>query len=177
VKEQVIDRLARAYVSFLFVLEILLFSLSLLLHLGVVLSGRNEPYAHYAAILFRGAVMVGIPVTAFIRDGQWLQQVKSCPEWMWKGGLTTGGYSLFTACTLMLAGPPLSERAFTLSGFPLGFEAISLCILYSVLHSEYLEKSQVVRRALHSFVFVSIGIILFLASRAGYLPHPNAREH
>jgi hypothetical protein len=171
-----IARLAFVYVRFLLVLEILLFAASLLLHLSVFITGPNEAYAKYGLPLFRGTVIVGVPVAAFIRDGlRWMNQIKTCPKWMWKGALTFGVYALLIACveSIFSQGTSLSEQPMTVSGFPLGFDAISLCILRSVLWSGYLEKSEVVRRALHSVAFVSLGVIVFLAYRAGYLHHPR----
>jgi hypothetical protein len=169
-----IARLTYIYVRSLLVLEVLLFAASLLLHLSVFILGTNEAYAKYGLPLFRGTVIVGVPVIAFAKDGMWKNQIKSCPKWMWKGALILGVYALLIACvqTIFSQGTSFSEQALTVSGFPLGFDAISLCILHSVLWSDYLEKSEVVRRATHSVAFVTLGVIVFLAYRAGYLHHP-----
>ena len=161
----------------LFVLETLLFAASLLLHLSVFITGPNESYARYGLPLFRATVIVGIPATAFVKDGLWKDQIKSCPKWLWKGALTLGVYALLIACaqTIFSEGT-LFEQTLTVSGVPLGFDAISLCVLYSVLWSDYLEKSEVVRRAMHSVALVTLGLIVFLAYRAGYFQHPRTTE-
>jgi len=105
-----------------------------------------------------------------------MDQIKSCPTWMWKAALILGVYGLFILClqAIFPQGTSISDQALTISGFPLGFDAISFCILYSVLRSGYLDKSEVVRRALHSVIFVALGVTAFLAYRAGYLHHPNS---
>jgi hypothetical protein len=70
-------------------------------------------------------------------------------------------------------GPSLFDRNLIVSGFPLAFDAISLCILSSVLWSGYLERAEVTRRAMYSAAIVSLGVAVFLAYRAGYLRHPK----
>jgi hypothetical protein len=167
---------AYAYVRLLLALELLLFTASLLLHLSVFV-GAKTPYAVYGVMLFRGTVIVGVAVTAFIKDGlTWMDQIKSCPRWMWKGALTLGVYGLLIVCLQMIfpQGPSLSDQSLTVSGFPLGFDAIYLCILYSVLWAGYLDKSEVLRRTLHSVILVALGVIGFAAYRAGYLHHPES---
>jgi hypothetical protein len=169
-----IVRSAYAYVRLLFALELLLLIASSLLHLSIFM-GVKGSYAAFGPPLFRSAVIVGFPVLAFVKDSlRWVDQIKSCPKWMWKGALSLGVYALLTPFlqALLPRGPSLSEWSLMDSGFPLGFEAISLCILYSVLWAGYLEKGEVVRRALHSVVIVVVGVIVFLAYRAGYLRRP-----
>ena len=165
-----IVRSAYAYVRLLFALELLLLVASLLLHLSVFM-GAKEPYLGFGAPLFRAMVVVGLPVFAFIKDSlRWVDQIKSCPEWMWKGALSIGVYGLLTPFLQALFP---QGQSLMWSGFPLGFEAISLCILYSVLWAGYLEQSDVVRRASHSLVIVAVCVIAFLAYRAGYLCRPG----
>jgi|SRR5271165_104558 len=167
-----IARLAYAYVGLLFLLGTLLFTASLLLHVTLFMVGSPKIYAEYGLMLFRGGVVVEIPVFAFLKDGlRWMDQIKSCPKWMWRTALAIGLYSLLTFFFPQDA--PLSESPLILSGFPLGFEAIALCILYSVLWSGYLEKPVVVRRALHSIIIVAVVVTAILAYRAGYLGHPQ----
>ncbi len=168
--------LAYAYVRLLLVLEILLFVASLLLHMSVLI-GAKVPFAEYGLILFRGTVIVAVPVAAFIKDSlRWTEQIKTCPRWIWMTALGLGLYGILTFCALAISAPKgasLTDMALVLSGFPLGFDAISFCILYSVLWRGYLEGPEVVRRALHSVLFVAFGVTMFMAYRAGYLHHHN----
>lgn len=167
-------RLAYAYVRLLWVLEVVLFAASLLLHLSVFITGTTELYAAFGLMLFRATVIVGVPVIGFTK-GRWTDQIKTCPKLMWKCSLILGVYALFLIFLAIIfpQGTSLSEDAFTLSGVPLGFDAISLCV-YSVLWSGYLEKSEVVRQALYSVAFVGLTVIMFLFYRAGYLHHPRS---
>ena len=171
-------RLAYAYVRTLLVLETLLFAASVLLHLSVFITGPNQSYTKFGLPLFRATVIVGVPVIAFVRDGLWKNQIKSCPRWMWRGALIVAVYALLITVAQMIfsGGASFSEDALAVTGFPLGFDVISLCILHSVLWSDYLEKSEIVRRAMHSVALVALGLIVFLAYRAGYLHHPRTTE-
>ncbi len=174
-KESVATRFAYAYISLLLVLESLLFISSLSLHLSVLLGTRGL-FAEFGTVLFRGTFIVGVPVIAFINDSlRWRDQLRTCPIWMWKAALTLGVYSLFVLClqAFFPEGASFSEQALAVSGFPLGFDAIALCIIYSVLWSGYLMKSDIAKGAGKSLLMVLLGIGAFLAYRAGYLRHPK----
>jgi len=147
-------------------------------------TGPSDPpwWKHYVAFglpLFRATVIVWIPMAVFIKDSlKWTDQIRSCPKWMWKTALAFGLYGIFIAVlqAVFPQGDSFSEQALTVSGFPLGFDAIALCILCSVLRSDCMEKSEVVRRATLSIVLATVGVILFLAYRAGYLHHLGPTE-
>jgi len=171
-------RLAYAYVRVLFILETMLFTGSLLLQASVIAGGK-EAGAEYGPILFRGTIIVGVAATAFIKDGlKWIDQIKSCPPWMWKGALILGVYGLLLLClpAIFPAGPSLPDETLTVSGVPLGFDAIYICILCSVLWSAYLDKSEVIKRVQKSIIVVAFGAVAFLPYRAGYLPRPNTHK-
>lgn len=171
-RKSMIVRLAQVYVRTLFMVEVLLFAASLLLHLSVFIVGQTQAYAKFGMPLFRATVIIGIPVTAFVVDGNWLNQIKICPKWMWKGSLTIGIYALLITCVqTVFSEGAFFEQALAVSGLPLGFDAISICVLNSVRRPDYLKQSEIVRRALHSVVFAALGVIVFLAYHAGYLHH------
>ena len=168
------ERLAYMYVRLLLLIETLLFTSSLALHMSVLIGARTA-YSEYSLTLFRGTVIVGVLAGAFIKDGlQWMNQVKSCPEWMWRVALSLGGYVLLVGFleALVRSGVSFSEHALTLSGLPLGIDAIYSCILYSALRPAYLNKSEVVDRARNSLIVIILGVIVFSAYSAGYLRHP-----
>jgi hypothetical protein len=176
-QESMIVRSAYSYVRLLFALESLLITASLVLNVNVFFMGATPANFKYALVLFRGAVIVGIPVVAFIKDSvRWVDQIKSCPRWMWKGALILGIYGLLTFLVLVFFRQGSSSEidpTFMISGFSLGFDAISICILYSVVWKGYLEKAEVVRRTFHLLVIVGVGAIGFLVYRTGYLHHPT----
>jgi hypothetical protein len=173
--ERLVIRVAYAYVSFLFALEVLLFTLSALLHV-TVLMGARQPFQEFNAMLFDGSVVVGVLIIAYIKNGlMWRNQIKSCPAWMWKAALILGGYALVTIFLepIFPEGDSYCQRPLVMSSFPVGFDAISFCVIYSVLWSGYLSKSEVSKRTGHSLLMLAYGVIVFLAYRAGYLHHPS----
>ncbi len=105
-------RFAYAYVWLLLVLDSLLFIASCLLHLSV-LFGTRSLFAEFGPALFRGTVIVGVPVVAFIKDNfRWRDQVKTCPGWMWNTTFALGVYSLAILCLQVFfpEGPSISDH-------------------------------------------------------------------
>jgi hypothetical protein len=157
------------------VMEGLLFTASLLLHVSVLL-GERAIYAEYGFILFRCTVVVGIPVVPFIKDGlRWIDQIKSCPKWMWKLVLSLWAYALLIAVFEVIfgQGASFSDRAWSVSGLPFGFDVLCFCVLYSVLVSGYLEKSEIIRRTWTSVGWAFFeGAVLF-GYHIGFLHYPT----
>jgi hypothetical protein len=168
--------LAHVYLRFLLALLSLLSAASLLLHL-TALFGAKWPSAAYGLPLFRATIVVGISVAPFIKDSfGWMDQIKSCPAWMWKAAVSLGVYALFVVCLRVVFpdGPSMADQTWVITGFPLGFDAINLCILYSVVRAGYLRESEIVSRARNSALVVAACIMVTPAYRAGYLPHPQS---
>ena len=161
---------ARGYVVVLIALQLLLLLSSLQLHITVLI-GAPTPFEAHGLTVFRAAVVVTIPVFAFIRD-YWTDQIKNCPRWMWKTALALGIYGLLSMVLLLWHRTDWAA-AVVLSGFPLGFEAISFCVLYPVIWQRYLSESEVERRALHSIGMIALMAFGFFAYQAGYLRHPT----
>ncbi len=159
-----IYRFGYAYALLLMALGVVFFTVSMLLHISVLI-GAKEPFAEFGMIFFRGSIIVGALAAAFLKDGlRWIDQIKSCPEWFWKGALALGLYGIAMTCLQMLFvhGPSFSDLRLALSGFPLGVDAISFCIFYSVLWSGYLDKSEFIKRAGASVVMLAMCIMVFL---------------
>lgn len=165
-----IDRVAYGYVRVLFALELLHFPASLLLHLSMIL-GVKVYCSEWPAVLYGvvgGSILLWGAAVAFTERGAWKRQIESCPTWMWGTALALGVYAL---CTFPLG----VSRGLPLSSMPMAFDAIGICILYSVLWSGYLDRSKVAKKALHSIFFVALVLTGFVAYRAGYLPQPHKR--
>jgi hypothetical protein len=84
---------------------------------------------------------------------------------MWKVALTVMVYGLFIACLKVIfpGRDSLSDQIETVSVILLGFDAIYLCILYPVLWLDYLDKTEVIKRAIYALIFVSLTGVAFLA--------------
>ncbi len=166
-------RMAYSYVRLLLALEVLLFALSLLLHITVLIVGVDGKYELYGRILGGVAIVVGICAFAFINDSlMWMGQIKTCPRWMWRTALAL---SLYAICIwlvqfLLLHDAPDGSMAIVISAFPIPLNAISCCVLYPVLRRRVLSDWQVVKRARNSTILFALIAATFLVYRAGYLP-------
>jgi hypothetical protein len=165
-------RIAYGYAYMLLAAGALCFVLSLILH-SAVLMGLKAPFATYDVALCGAVVIVGILSSAFLKDGfMWMQQIKSCPKWMWRTALVLGFYTLLFGpfyAAASRSGPFWKHLA--VSGVPIGFEAILFCILYSAIRSKYLNEAELAKGAGRSLLMTGFGLAMFLAHRAGYLPH------
>jgi hypothetical protein len=168
-------RLARGWALLLFGVEVILFAASLVLNVSVLMGGKT-PFTNYGFSLFRAAVFAGLSVPAFLKDGlKWVNQIKTCPRWMWIATLSIAGYSLIAFCLQMMlpAGPSILDQSLAWAAFPLGLEAISCCILYSVLWSDYLTEAEFKKRAVASLGFMIVVSGIVIAVRTGVLPHSS----
>ena len=166
-----IERFFAVYVRTLFVIEVLLFASSLLLHVAELV-WVNKPirFEHCSVMLFAATWMMGFAITPFRKrsNWEWVNEIKQCPEWMWKGALGFGIYTFVVAGTALLNGArPGSE---TISAFLIAFNAISGCLIYSTICSEPTEKFTLIRQTRNSLIGVSVAAIFLVALNAGYLP-------
>ncbi len=164
-------RLAYAYAFLLLTLDVLLIACSLWLNV-IVFVGVNGPYMNYS-VIFRAQAFVSFLSMAFVRDSDWVRQLKSCPAWIWKTGFALGVYCLTLFPLLIIApgGRPLIDPAFPFAAYPLAFGVISFCVLYSVLWRAYLDKRELAKRFVASLLMLAFMISTQLAYDAGYLRH------
>jgi hypothetical protein len=154
------------------------FAASLSLHVSVLL-GAREPFRQCGGLLFCASVILMLAAAAFIKEGlDWMNQIKSCPKWMWRTAVALWLYSFGTlALQAVLPQPgPLAEQPIVVSGCPTGLDAMFLCVIYSVLWGSYLDRPELIKRVGVSIAFVGVIILGFLAHRAGYLP-PRPETH
>ena len=174
------SRLVRIYAFLLFAVVSLLFGSSLLLHLAAFLD-RRDLIAAFGLTLFRFTVIAAIASMPFVEDSlKWVQQIKKCPKWMWRTALGLGIYVIAMTCLQMFVfpqDPSLNDQTLVLSGFPLGFQAIAICILHSVLWSDTLGREEFARRAGRSVAMVVLIMVVFLAYHAGVFPPRAMRPH
>lgn len=155
-----IARAGRIYIQALMVAEAILLLASIAIHLSV-LTGTVAVYEKYRGVLGTAIIVIGGPAFAFKRRGGGLiAQIKSCPQWMWKSAVAIASYGILTVLAFVIF--PTSPRftsAFVGSGFPLGFEAIPICILYSALWRLRLDGSELIKGAGISLLFIGLGFI------------------
>jgi hypothetical protein len=155
-----IARAGRVYVQLLMVAEMTLLLASIVIHLSV-LSGTGAAYERSQDVLGTIVIVISGPVFLFKKKGVGLiAQITSCPKWMWKSAVVIAAYAFLTPLTFVIS--PLSQQfGFSLVGsaFPLAFEAIPVCILYSTLRRVHLDESELSHNALLSLLFIGLGII------------------
>ncbi len=171
-------RFANLYTRFLFALLILLSILTLVIHIGVLI-GANEHYTVSINILFIGNLFVLFPIFSLAKDRNiWGNEFKSCPRWMQIAVVIFAVYGLvvsFIGVVIVRGGGlPFREGTLPISAFFVGFDAISMCIPYSLLWASPIEQSELIRRARISVIAATLAVIVFSVYRAGYLHRPHA---
>jgi hypothetical protein len=167
-------KLARVYVVALFVLELLLITASLLLHISVW-TGKPRIYAQSGQSVLLGAFLACFPAAIFAKDRNiWRNEFKSCPPWVRVLTLTCVLYGITIALIQMVFFSIVQDPdgLFILSAIMLVIGSISLCVLYSVLWRNAFRDAELVKRSSISFVVAVAAIAMFAADRAGYLQRP-----
>jgi hypothetical protein len=65
------------------------------------------------------------------------------------------------------------ENGMPVSAFFVGFDAVEICVLYSVLWAAPVEPSALIGRMRNSMIGVILIVTAALAYHAGYLHHPD----
>jgi hypothetical protein len=167
-------KFARGFAFSVLLLDLLLLTWSLLLHVEALI-GNGKPYALLNERLFAGSIAAVFLSVAFVKDNiRWTTEIKRCPTWMWRSAL---GLALYQFLVLGLKffvfpdGTPAGEQLLVWSAWPIGFDAISFCIVYSALWSGAVSDSELVRRARNSGILAIVIVVVIVANRAGYLAH------
>jgi hypothetical protein len=161
-------RLARAYVRILFAIEIVLFASSLSLHLVVLCARRHVDFG-ILLFFFVSSIVAQIMVVPFVKENvRWWRQVKRCPGWMWKPAL-----ALLWVYPIVLISFSKFAPAVAISGFPIIFDAINICVLYTVVRLSYLEDPEIARGARFSVLAACAVVAMALAYHAGYFHRPE----
>ena len=159
--------LARFYVISIFLLELLLLGAAVTVHIAVWL-GKNQ----IREPLLVGGLLAGF-ATGFLAKDQniWKNEFKSCPSWMRRAVIVLGLYGLVIAFFEIVALPSLRdpERMLAVSAMVLAFNALFLCIPYSVLWANPLQGAELVKKSLMSFVALVLGGVVILVRSGAHL--------
>jgi hypothetical protein len=161
-------RLAHAYIYLLLVLELLLLIALLVVHASVLM-GATELYVEFGKALFIGTVLGAIPTFSYIKNAHnWKDEIKYCPKWMWKSALLFQGYGVLVLIVHLIAltdGNHLFGPSLSFSALPLGFSAISFCILFVVVRTDALDDSELIKRTRESILFIAICVLSYLGNQ------------
>jgi hypothetical protein len=176
-EEPIIARLAGLYARLLMALAILLFTLSLLLHVSVLI-GPRKPLSGFGVLLFVITIAAGNTATAFQKNRMsWKNEIRNCPVWMRGVFYSLAIYAALAACLqifILPSGNTLSENASAVSAIPLSLNAFSACVLYSVIWSGTVDKPELARRARKSLMMGLMSIAVLYLFYLAYLHHPWA---
>jgi len=171
-----ITRLARVYVGCLFALELLLFALSLILHVSVLL-GVNRLFVQYGKPLLYWAFVAAVPAFGLPEDRNvWKNEFKACPIWLRTTTLIFSVYGFVVGPVQAMFssnGGSFEDQRLFVSGVPFFLESMPLCILYSLLWAAPLGEPELVRRVRISLIMLAVCVAFIVAVHLGYLPHPK----
>jgi hypothetical protein len=166
-----IARLANVYVRLVFALSILAFVSTLAFHISVLI-GANPRHPEIGKLLEIGNMYAMVPIIFFAKDRNvWSNEFKSCPLWMREVVAVFAIYG-FVAGLVGVAlapgdGAPLNESMQT-SSFFTGFDAVAICIPYSVIWAAPLDCPELIKRARNSFIAVVLIVIVSTAWHVGF---------
>lgn len=168
-------KIARAYVAFLFLIDIALLAISLVLHINVW-QGARQFYAKAGLAMLFGALLVNFVVLGLAKERNiWKNEFKACPAWVKGAAIAFGcygfGVAIFQTVLFPNSGGP--DDPFTVSAIPLAFGALSLTVPYSLLWTDYLPEVELPRRVGTSLIAAAIAAVILLAYHAGYLSRPT----
>jgi hypothetical protein len=139
--------------------------------------GPKEPFSEYGVLLFGGSVAAGVSISTFQKSANvWTNEIKNCPRWMRVAFVTLAVYLLAILCIQLIIFPAsdsFPDLALTVSAFPLASNALSVCILYSVIWSGSIDEPELIRRTRKSAAALAISVIILFAFHTGYLKHPG----
>jgi hypothetical protein len=171
-----ISRLAYGYVCALFVIDLILVFVSLALHVSSLM-GSTQLYAEYGEFVF--FLSLGIVLSAsFLAEERnvWKNEFTRCPTWLKICVLTLiiyGGVGLFFQVMFFQGENTLKSNIISGSAVPLGFEAGSLCILYSLLWSSLVSKMEFIKRVRNSVAALAACLVFVLFKHFSQSPPPT----
>jgi hypothetical protein len=168
-----IAKCARAYVVALLVVELLLVASSLLPQIGF-LAGAQEPRAEYGHALLLGSMVMSLLVFCFAKDKHiFTNELKSCPKWLRSIVIAfcAFGFVVLVARTAFSVNPEQLTGTLAASGFTLGYDAMCVSVLYSVLRSGAISEAEFIKRSRISSIAAIVAIAVFVANRAGWMGH------
>jgi hypothetical protein len=169
-------RIARAYIYLILITETLSLAASVLLHVGAS-TGTFHTLTEHSGTVFAGALIAVFPALSLAKERNiWKNEFKDCAWWLHYLASASFVYALVIMILAIVTrsdGTPLANDVEASSAFMVMFNLMSLCIVYSILWSGNLTRSQLIQRARTSVLFTLAVGVFFFASYAGYLPQSN----
>lgn len=167
-------KFARSYVFLLFIIEGLLLATSLLMHVSLLM-GIRRLYENVPERLLVGGLLAAFATAFLAKDRNvWKNEFKSCPLWVRALTIVLVLYGFISAFLRTVVFPDVGgSELLTVSGLSLSIDAMSSCILYSVLWTDFEQGSELIERSRNSLIAAILSSAYLLADHAGYFPHQN----
>ena len=167
-------KFARSYVFLLFIIEGLLLATSLLMHVSLLM-GIRRLYENVPERLLVGGLPAAFATAFLAKDRNvWKNEFKSCPLWVRALTIVLVLYGFISAFLRTVVFPDVGgSELLTVSGLSLSIDAMSSCILYSVLWTDFEQGSELIERSRNSLIAAILSSAYLLADHAGYFPHQN----
>jgi hypothetical protein len=176
VENLMLVRIAAGYARLLFAITALLFGLTLAYHIGILVRAEI-PYAEVGRpLIFLNFLACPAMVAMSKERNIWKNEFKSCPAWMRKAVAGFCIYGIVGMVASLVANDAVPSYAMPASAFFIGFDAIGVCVLYSVVWADPLESTELKKRARNSVIFTTLWVLLFTYFRHDDPKHPQTRS-
>jgi hypothetical protein len=140
---------ARAYIAMLLIFELLLIAASFSLNVSLW-TGFTTTCTRRVQSTQLAALLSCLVIAVFAKERNvWRNEFRSCPPWV-RFLVSAGTVLAFVLFAITIVSGP--TVLFSLSALILGFEAISFCVLYSVMWAPVLGNKEIEKRCVISFV-------------------------
>ena len=168
-----IVKLANLYIRALLLLNLLVITVALALHIRV-LSGYENSFAKHGGALIGCAFVVAAAVLCLAKERNvWKNEFKACPRWLkiTSVALTIYGWMVGLLAVLSDSNRRFFDSSLGASALPLFFASMMPCILYSLIWAAPLDKDELIRRVRISVIGLTVCSAFVLANHFSYLPH------
>jgi cellulose synthase/poly-beta-1,6-N-acetylglucosamine synthase-like glycosyltransferase len=136
-----------------------------------------ELFGGYESVLFCTALVLAVPASFLAEDRNiWKHEFKSNPKWLRAATLILMIYAFATSFLEVLLradGDPFHAGSLFFTAMPFFFQAMSLCILYSLLWARPLGGKELIRRVRISLIGSAVCLALIASAKSGIFPHPK----
>jgi hypothetical protein len=169
-------RVAAGYARLLFAVTALLFGSTLAYHISI-LAGADVPYPGVGRPLILLNFLAGPAMVAMSKERNiWKNEFKSCPAWMQKAVVGFCIYGIVGIVAGLLTSGAVPNEAMPASAFFIGFDAIGVCVLYSVLWANPVENAELKKRVRNSAILTILWVVLSVYFHHDGPNHPRTES-
>jgi len=175
-RSKVLEKVAYLYSCLVLALVVLLLGSSLCLHLAALLGSITLSARFGFALTIASFLIAGSGIGLAKERNVWRNEFMDCPVWLrvFVVALMVYGWcSGFVQIASSRSGLLPPNDGLIATSISLFLVAGPLCILYPVVFRGTMDRSELADRLPISLCALGIVTVMFLAARAGYLPHSH----